>query len=94
MGVSKSRGKTPKMDGENDEKPMKTLLKWMIWGVSHIFGSTPICFLPVFKNKKPVCFCRFWLNISVIHSVDVAAKKVSFKSLGAMKMVTDFFNPK
>ena len=29
MGVSKNRGKTPKMDGLYG----KSLLKWMIWGV-------------------------------------------------------------
>ena len=30
MGVSKNRGKHPKMDGENNGKPY--YIKWMIWG--------------------------------------------------------------
>ena len=38
MGVSKNRGKAPKMDGENNGK---NSLKWMIWGIlPTIFGST------------------------------------------------------
>ena len=37
MGVSKNRGETPKMDGENNGKPMKTLLKFMIWVVFPYF---------------------------------------------------------
>ena len=33
MGVSKNRGKTPKMDGENNgSKPYEQMDKWMIWG--------------------------------------------------------------
>jgi len=39
MGVSKNRGKTPKMDGENNGKP---LLKWMIWGEKPQFSETSI----------------------------------------------------
>ena len=39
LGVSKNRGKTPKMDGLE----WKTLLKWMIWGY-HYFRKHPfIC---------------------------------------------------
>ena len=30
MGVSKNRGKSPKMDGENSVKIMETPIKWMI----------------------------------------------------------------
>ena len=38
MGVSKNRGVSPKMDGENNGKP---LLKWMIWGENPLFLETP-----------------------------------------------------
>ena len=39
MGVSKNRGKTSKMDGENNGK----LLEFMIWGVfKPLFVETPI----------------------------------------------------
>ncbi len=38
--VSKNRGKTPKMDGENNGKPENPMNKWMIWGFSPIFGNT------------------------------------------------------
>ncbi len=38
MDVSKTRGKKPKWIVYNGSNPMN---KWMIWGVSHIFGSTP-----------------------------------------------------
>ena len=37
VDVSKNRGKTPKMDGENNGKP---LLEWMIWGY-HYFWKHP-----------------------------------------------------
>ena len=39
MGVSKNRGVSPKMDGENNGK---TLLKWMIWGENPLFSETSI----------------------------------------------------
>ena len=40
MGVSKNRGKLPKMHGENNgSNPMN---KWMIWGVFPFFLETPI----------------------------------------------------
>ena len=38
MGVSKYRGKTPKMDGENNGKPYK---KMMIWGMYPYFWKHP-----------------------------------------------------
>ena len=38
MGVSKNRG-NPKMDGENNGKP---LLRWMIWGENPLFSETSI----------------------------------------------------
>ena len=41
MDVSKNRGKTPKMDGENNgSKPYEQMDD--LEGFSHIFGSTPI----------------------------------------------------
>ena len=39
MGVSKNRGKTTKMDGENNGKP---LLKWDDLGGPPLFLETPI----------------------------------------------------
>ena len=46
MGVSKNRGKPPKMDGENNGK---TLLKFMIWGAHPFFWKHPYGkFAPLF----------------------------------------------
>ena len=49
MGVSKNRGKTPKMDGLQ----WKTLLKWMIWGYpyfrKHPYTIQTIHYTPCFK---------------------------------------------
>ena len=39
MGVSKSRGVTPKMD---DLQLKKTYLKWMIWRENPLFSETSI----------------------------------------------------
>ena len=39
VGVSKNRGKPPKMDGLQ----WKSLLKWMIWGVPLFFGCSDLC---------------------------------------------------
>ena len=49
MGVSKNRGKTPKMDGENKGKPY-----WNGWfgGFSHIFGNTQMKFPCPKRNKN------------------------------------------
>ena len=41
MGVSKNRGKNPKMDGLY----WKTLLKWMIWGYPY-FWKHPYVVIP------------------------------------------------
>jgi len=38
MGVSKNRGKHPKMDGENNEK--NPINPWMIWGENPLFSET------------------------------------------------------
>ena len=43
MGVSKNRGKTPKMDGENNGKPYEQMDD--LGGCTHIFGSTPILWM-------------------------------------------------
>ena len=40
MGVSKNRGETPKMDGENNGKPYEQMDD--LGGFPPIFGSTPI----------------------------------------------------
>ena len=37
MGVSKNRGKNPKMDGENNGNPY---LRWMIWRENPLFSET------------------------------------------------------
>ncbi len=42
MGVSKNRGKTPKMDGENNGKPYEQMDD--LGGFPTIFGSTPILY--------------------------------------------------
>ena len=45
MGVSKNRGKNPKMDGENNGKPYEQMDD--LGGFPPIFGSTPICWFPL-----------------------------------------------
>ena len=48
MGVSKNRGKTPKMDGVQ----WNTLLKLMIWGETPLFLETPIYHIS-WESKVP-----------------------------------------
>ena len=45
MGVSKNRGVSPKMDGENNGK---TLLKWDDLGVP-LFSETPISLSKIYR---------------------------------------------
>ena len=55
MDVSKNRGKTPKMDGENNGK---TLLKWMIWWY-HNFRKHPYIWYLKHPLKKMVVSVGF-----------------------------------
>ena len=48
VGVSKNRGKTPKMDGENNEKPYEQMDDL---GENPLFLETPRCFLVDFPCK-------------------------------------------
>ena len=54
MDVSKNRGKTPKMDGEN--KGSNPMNKWMIWGVP-LFLETPIYVF--FVSVVYIHICRY-----------------------------------
>ena len=48
------------MDGENNGKPMKTLLKWMIWGY-HYFWKHPYIYVYIYIKFDEI----YVINISL-----------------------------
>ena len=76
MDVSKNRGKTPKMDGENHGK---TLLKWMVWWYPYFWKHL--------YATENVILCNFILVVTGILGWGGRSKILSFVAVGI-----DLFN--
>ena len=55
MDVTKNRGVSPKMDGENHGKTLS--IHGMIWGENPYFWKHPYMDATI-KNEGALCFCR------------------------------------
>ena len=62
MGVSKNRGKTPKMDGEKNGKMENPISKWMIWIFSPYFWKHPYAHGCILKGTTLDVRLVTWLN--------------------------------
>ena len=65
LGVSKNRD-TQKWMIYNG-KPMKTLLKWMIWGENPLFSETSTCIFPWVLGSPKVRWINAGLPINIIN---------------------------